>query len=75
MIILLVIFLVSYIMIFLATSSIYYKFLSEGTLIETIWSIVPAFLLLILVVPSIKVLYFIEDVKSPNITVKVVAHQ
>nr|YP_009504243.1 cytochrome c oxidase subunit II [Histiostoma feroniarum]AWX53519.1 cytochrome oxidase subunit 2 [Histiostoma feroniarum] len=74
-IMLLVIILVSYIMLFLVFSSFFYKYLSEGTFIETIWSIVPAFLLLILVVPSMKVLYLMEDIKLPSITVKVVAHQ
>lgn len=70
-----VIVLISYIITYLLVNTKFYKYLSEGTLIETIWSIVPAFLLVILVVPSMKVLYIIEDVKSPVLTFKVVAHQ
>ena len=70
-----VIILITYIMVYLLVNTKYYKFLSEGTFIETIWSIVPAFLLIILVLPSIKVLYMIEDVKSPVLTFKIVAHQ
>lgn len=53
----------------------FYKFLSEGTLIETVWSIIPALLLLVLLLPSIKILYIVEDVKSPSITFKIIAHQ
>ena len=74
-IILRVFILISYIMVYLFFRKKFYKFLSEGTFIETIWSIIPAFLLIVLVLPSIKVLYIIEDVKSPVITFKVVAHQ
>lgn len=35
----------------------------------------PAFLLVVLVFPSMQVLYIVEDVKSPSFTFKVVAHQ
>lgn len=70
-----VIIFITYIMVYLLFNSSYYKFLSEGTFIETIWSIIPAFLLIILVLPSIKVLYMMEDIKSPVFTFKIVAHQ
>lgn len=70
-----VIILISYIMCYLIFNSKYYKFLSEGTFIETVWSMVPAFLLVILVLPSIKVLYMVEDVKAPSLTFKIIAHQ
>lgn len=74
-IIIMIIVLVTYIMILLIVSLSFYKFFSEGTYIETIWSVVPAFLLIVLVVPSIKVLYLMEDVKYPRYSFKVVAHQ
>lgn len=70
-----VIIMITYIIVYLLFDGKYYKFLSEGTFIETVWSMVPAFLLIILVLPSIKVLYIIEDVKSPVLSFKVVAHQ
>ncbi len=70
-----VIILISYILLFTMFNSFSYKYLSEGTLIETVWSVVPAFVLIFLVVPSIKVLYIIEDLSSPTFTFKVVAHQ
>ena len=70
-----VIVLISYIFLYLLLNKKYYKNLSEGTFIETVWSIVPAFLLIILVIPSIKVLYFIEEIKSPSLSFKVIAHQ
>jgi cytochrome c oxidase subunit 2 len=70
-----VIILIIYIIFYMLINLKYYKFLSEGTFIETVWSIVPAFLLIILVFPSIKVLYIVEDIKTPSFTFKVVAHQ
>lgn len=70
-----VIVLITYIMFYLFFSGKFYKNLSEGTFIEIVWSIVPALLLIVLVLPSIKVLYLMEDVKNPSFTFKVIAHQ
>lgn len=70
-----VIIFITYIIIYILFASSYYKFLSEGTFIETIWSLIPAFLLIILVLPSMKVLYVMEDIKSPVFTFKIIAHQ
>lgn len=70
-----VIIFITYIIFYMLFNTSYYKFLSEGTFVETIWSIIPAFLLIILVLPSIKVLYIIEDIKSPVFTFKIIAHQ
>lgn len=70
-----VIILIVYIILYILNTVKFYKNLSEGTLIETVWSIVPAFLLIILVIPSIKVLYLIEDIKTSSLRFKVIAHQ
>jgi cytochrome c oxidase subunit 2 len=74
-VILSVIILISYILIILIVNKVSYKFLSEGTIIETIWSIVPAIVLIILVIPSVKVLYYIEDRRTPILTFKILGHQ
>lgn len=70
-----IIILIIYIMLYILNTVKFYKNLSEGTLIETVWSIVPAFLLIILVIPSMKVLYLIEDIKMSSLRFKVIAHQ
>nr|AQZ24957.1 cytochrome oxidase subunit 2 [Ardeacarus ardeae] len=70
-----IIFLILYIMTYMMTSKFYYKSLSEGTFIEVVWSVVPVFLLVVLVLPSIKILYLMEDIKSPSMTFKVMGHQ
>ena len=50
----------------------YYKFLIEGTLVEIVWTIIPAIILLFIAFPSLKLLYIMDE---PSITVKVVGHQ
>lgn len=74
-VIIIVIILILYTIIYIITRKFYYKFIREGTLIETIWSIVPALILIILVFPSIKILYLSEDIKKPHTTIKIIGHQ
>lgn len=49
--------------------------LTHGTLIEMIWTITPAFILLIIAIPSFSLLYAMDEVISPAITVKTLGHQ
>jgi len=51
------------------------KFITEGQEIETIWTILPATLLIFIALPSLKTLYLIEDSKTPTLTIKITGHQ
>nr|QYF07804.1 cytochrome c oxidase subunit II [Oribatula sakamorii] len=53
----------------------YNKYIMEGQEIETIWTVLPAFMLIFIALPSLKTLYLMEDTKSPNVTIKVTGHQ
>ena len=57
------------------TSPIVHKYLNHGTLIELIWTISPAFILIAIAFPSFRLLYLLDEVISPTITIKVVGHQ
>nr|WOA02285.1 cytochrome c oxidase subunit II [Gloiopeltis furcata] len=49
--------------------------LTHGTLIEVIWTITPAFILLVIAIPSFSLLYAMDEIVSPAITVKTLGHQ
>ena len=53
-------------------SPIVHKYLNHGTLIELIWTITPAFILIAIAFPSFRLLYLLDEVISPTITIKVV---
>jgi len=57
------------------SSPIVYKYANHGTLIELIWTISPAFILIAIAFPSFKLLYLMDEVFSPAMTIKVVGHQ
>nr|YP_010555487.1 cytochrome c oxidase subunit 2 [Ramaria rubella]UYR22238.1 cytochrome c oxidase subunit 2 [Ramaria rubella] len=56
-------------------SLIIHKFLNHGTLIELIWTITPALILIAIAFPSFRLLYLLDEVTSPTITIKVTGHQ
>lgn len=56
-------------------ASIVYKYANHGTLIELIWTITPALILIAIAFPSFKLLYLMDEVFSPALTIKVVGHQ
>ncbi|RYE23189.1 MAG: cytochrome c oxidase subunit II, partial [Sphingobacteriaceae bacterium] len=49
--------------------------LSHGTVIELIWTILPAFVLVAIALPSFKALYLADEILSANLTLKVIGHQ
>jgi cytochrome c oxidase subunit 2 len=58
-----------------AKSPISNKYLNHGTLIELIWTITPALILILIAFPSFKLLYLMDEVTDPSLTVFVEGHQ
>ena len=54
---------------------IVHKYLNHGTLIELIWTITPALVLICIAFPSFRLLYMLDEVVTPIMTIKVVGHQ
>jgi len=56
-------------------SPISHKYLNHGTLIELIWTITPALILILIAFPSFKLLYLMDEVSDPAISVLAEGHQ
>lgn len=52
-----------------------YRFLLEGQIIEIVWTILPAVTLIFIALPSLKLLYILDEVNNPLLTVKSIGHQ
>jgi cytochrome c oxidase subunit 2 len=52
-----------------------YRKLKDGTLIEVIWTITPALILITIALPSFKLLYLMDEILDPTITVKAIGRQ
>lgn len=51
------------------------RYLLENQSIEIIWTVLPVFILLFIAFPSLRLLYLLDEVNSPRLTLKVVGHQ
>ena len=66
---------VLYILLSIIRNKLHNRNLLEGQIIELIWTILPAVLLLVIALPSLKILYLIEEINKPLITLKAIGHQ
>ncbi|CAN0341446.1 unnamed protein product, partial [Phaeothamnion confervicola] len=48
---------------------------THSTLLEVVWTIIPAVILMIISIPSYNLLYAMDEVIDPSLTIKVVGHQ
>nr|ACL50788.1 cytochrome oxidase subunit II [Synuchus nitidus] len=67
--------LVSYLMGSLIFNNNINRYLLEGQTIEVIWTILPAITLVFIALPSLRLLYLLEEVVNPLITLKSIGHQ
>nr|YP_010250870.1 cytochrome c oxidase subunit II [Faughnia haani]QTV76804.1 cytochrome c oxidase subunit 2 [Faughnia haani] len=71
----LIVTMVGYMMASLMTNKYINRFLLEGQTIEIIWTMLPAIILLFIAFPSLRLLYLLDEVNEPAITLKTIGHQ
>nr|QNE85839.1 cytochrome c oxidase subunit II [Microphor holosericeus] len=67
--------LVGYLMGMLFMNKFTNRFLLHGQNIEIIWTILPAIVLLFIALPSLRLLYLLDEINEPMITLKAIGHQ
>nr|YP_002229141.1 cytochrome c oxidase subunit II [Ascaloptynx appendiculata]ACH89990.1 cytochrome c oxidase subunit 2 [Ascaloptynx appendiculata] len=67
--------LVGYLMTTLFFNKVINRFLLEGQTIEIIWTILPAITLIFIALPSLRLLYLLDEIDNPSITLKTIGHQ
>ncbi len=75
LIVLLVITFVFYILTTLVRNNFTYLTAKRAHTLEAVWTILPAAILICLAVPSLRLLYFIDEVADPRVTLKAIGHQ
>nr|YP_009142418.1 cytochrome c oxidase subunit II [Platycnemis foliacea]AKH04366.1 cytochrome c oxidase subunit II [Platycnemis foliacea] len=66
---------VGYIMVSLCWNNQLNRNLLDGQKIETAWTVLPVFVLIMIALPSLRLLYLMDEVSEPSITLKTVGHQ
>nr|YP_008593668.1 cytochrome c oxidase subunit II [Pampus punctatissimus]YP_009227684.1 cytochrome c oxidase subunit II [Pampus cinereus]AGX85247.1 cytochrome c oxidase subunit II [Pampus punctatissimus]AHN49766.1 cytochrome c oxidase subunit II [Pampus punctatissimus]AHN52505.1 cytochrome c oxidase subunit II [Pampus cinereus]WAJ58199.1 cytochrome c oxidase subunit II [Pampus punctatissimus]BAN83649.1 cytochrome c oxidase subunit II [Pampus punctatissimus] len=76
---LMIIFLISTLVLYIITILISTKFTNMNLLdsqeIEIVWTILPAVVLILIALPSLRILYLMDEVSDPHLTIKAVGHQ
>nr|WPW61515.1 cytochrome c oxidase subunit II [Potamalpheops sp. purple zebra] len=67
--------LVGYMMTTLFFNKLTNRFLIQNQNIETIWTILPAIILIFIALPSLRLLYLLDEVNNPSITLKAIGRQ
>nr|YP_009092206.1 cytochrome c oxidase subunit II [Neochauliodes fraternus]AHG24695.1 cytochrome c oxidase subunit II [Neochauliodes fraternus]UFZ12828.1 cytochrome c oxidase subunit II [Acanthacorydalis unimaculata] len=67
--------LVGYLMVTLFFNKFTNRLLLEGQTIEIIWTILPAITLIFIALPSLQLLYLLDEISDPAITFKAIGHQ
>nr|YP_009566706.1 cytochrome c oxidase subunit II [Greenidea psidii]QBB73068.1 cytochrome c oxidase subunit II [Greenidea psidii] len=74
-IILMIMFMITYMMIFIMKNKFINIKIKENQLIEFIWTIIPPIILIFIAMPSLHLLYLMDEIKSPIMTIKIFGHQ
>nr|YP_010692498.1 cytochrome c oxidase subunit II [Dercas lycorias]WBV74651.1 cytochrome c oxidase subunit II [Dercas lycorias] len=75
MILIMITILVLYLMMNLFFNKFINRFLLEEQMIELIWTIIPAITLIFIALPSLRLLYLLDELNNPLITLKSIGHQ
>nr|QVH36309.1 cytochrome c oxidase subunit II [Erionota torus] len=67
--------LITYMMLSLFFNKYINRLLIEQQLIEMIWTILPAITLIFIALPSLRLLYLLDELNNPLITLKSIGHQ
>uniref|UniRef100_A0AB38ZFV6 Cytochrome c oxidase subunit 2 n=1 Tax=Bactrocera cinnabaria TaxID=3138142 RepID=A0AB38ZFV6_9MUSC len=67
--------LVGYLMFMLFFNTYTNRNLLHGQTIEMIWTILPAIVLLFIAMPSLRLLYLLDEINEPSVTLKAIGHQ
>nr|QNE85929.1 cytochrome c oxidase subunit II [Nola holsatica] len=67
--------LVGYLLFTLFFNKLTNRYLLENQMIELIWTILPAITLIFIALPSLRLLYLIDEINKPLITLKSIGHQ
>nr|P29879.1 RecName: Full=Cytochrome c oxidase subunit 2; AltName: Full=Cytochrome c oxidase polypeptide II [Sitophilus granarius]AAA32070.2 cytochrome oxidase II [Sitophilus granarius] len=75
LILILITIMVSQMLLSMLFNKLSHRYLLEGQLIETIWTIIPAIILILIALPSLRLLYILDEINNPQLLIKIIGHQ
>nr|YP_009864993.1 cytochrome c oxidase subunit II [Carpilius maculatus]QKE42631.1 cytochrome c oxidase subunit II [Carpilius maculatus] len=75
LIIILIITFVGYMLSTVLLNSFINRYMLEHQTIELIWTAIPAIILIFIALPSLRLLYLLDEINNPSMTLKTIGHQ
>nr|WNH36849.1 cytochrome c oxidase subunit II [Gonostoma atlanticum] len=75
MIVILISTLVLYIILTTVSTKLTNKLILDSQEIEIIWTLLPAAVLILIALPSLRILYLMDEINNPHLTIKAMGHQ
>nr|YP_010160623.1 cytochrome c oxidase subunit II [Yasuhikotakia splendida]QRH18053.1 cytochrome c oxidase subunit II [Yasuhikotakia splendida] len=76
---LMIVFLIStmvlYIIVAMASTNLTNKLILDSQEIEIVWTVLPAVVLILIALPSLRILYLMDEISDPHLTIKAMGHQ
>nr|ABX46751.1 cytochrome oxidase subunit II [Batrachoseps gavilanensis] len=76
---LMAVFLISTLVLYIITTMMTTKLTNTSAMdaqeIEMVWTVMPAIILIVIALPSLRILYLMDEINDPHLTVKAVGHQ
>nr|YP_010957436.1 cytochrome c oxidase subunit II [Lepophidium profundorum]WMY90750.1 cytochrome c oxidase subunit II [Lepophidium profundorum] len=75
MIVFLISTLVLYIIVAMVTTKLTNMYILDSQEVEIIWTVLPAVILVMIALPSLRILYLMDEINDPHLTIKALGHQ
>nr|YP_009231381.1 cytochrome c oxidase subunit 2 [Pachytriton feii]ALV90098.1 cytochrome c oxidase subunit 2 [Pachytriton feii]WAK99381.1 cytochrome c oxidase subunit II [Pachytriton feii] len=76
---LMAVFLISTLVLYIITTMMTTKLTNTNAMdaqeIEMVWTVMPAIILIVIALPSLRILYLMDEINDPHLTVKAIGHQ
>ncbi|YP_004021552.1 cytochrome c oxidase subunit II (mitochondrion) [Alosa sapidissima] len=67
--------LVLYIIVSMVSTKLTDKYILDSQEIEIVWTVLPAVILILIALPSLRILYLMDEINDPHLTIKAMGHQ
>nr|QHN51338.1 cytochrome c oxidase subunit II [Zootoca vivipara] len=76
---LMIVFLISALVLYIISLMLSTKLTHTNTMdaqeVEVVWTILPAIILILIALPSLQILYLMDEINNPHLTIKTIGHQ
>nr|YP_097144.1 cytochrome c oxidase subunit II [Thorius n. sp. RLM-2004]AAU20581.1 cytochrome c oxidase subunit II [Thorius n. sp. RLM-2004] len=76
---LMAVFLISTLVLYIITAMMTTKLTNTNAMdaqeIEMVWTVMPAIILVVIALPSLRILYLMDEINNPHLTIKAIGHQ